>query len=99
LPLSPPPPPKPPVPPAAAKLPPPPPKAAGTTSFPGAATAAAEYVAVGAAACTAVDALGALAVLEKTSPEAAAWWRDNVPRAFTGRRRFLFASEVWQVVE
>jgi hypothetical protein len=47
----------------------------------------------------AVDALGALAVLEKTSPEAAAWWRENVPRAFTGRRKFLFASRVCQVVE
>jgi hypothetical protein len=47
----------------------------------------------------AVDALGALAVLEKTAPEAAAWWRDNVPRAFTGRRKFLFESGVCQVVE
>ena len=42
----------------------------------------------------AVVALQAIAVLEASNPEAAAWWRQNVPHALRQGKVFVFASEV-----
>jgi hypothetical protein len=41
----------------------------------------------------------ALAVLEGKSPEAAAWWRTNVPHMMTPLRCFLFSESVCQVLD
>jgi hypothetical protein len=38
----------------------------------------------------AVEATAALAILERTAPDAALWWRENVPRLRARRRKFLF---------
>jgi hypothetical protein len=46
----------------------------------------------------AVDADEAFRILEGTAPEAAAWWRQNVPRLQHGKRKFLFAQAVCEVV-
>jgi hypothetical protein len=40
----------------------------------------------------------ALGILEQTAPDAATWWRENVPRLQRPRRKFLFASAVCQVI-
>lgn len=40
----------------------------------------------------AVEASAALAVLERTAPDAAAWWRENVPRLRGRERKFLFRA-------
>jgi hypothetical protein len=41
----------------------------------------------------------ALAILERTAPDAAMWWRENVPRLQGPKRKFLFASSVCQVID
>jgi hypothetical protein len=41
----------------------------------------------------------AIAELERKSPEAAAWWRENVSHMFTPGRCFLFQERVCQVLE
>jgi hypothetical protein len=41
----------------------------------------------------------ALSILKQTAPEAAIWWRENVPRLQKPKRKFLFASAVCQVIE
>jgi hypothetical protein len=46
----------------------------------------------------AVDANEAVRIFEGTAPEAAAWWRQNVPRLQHGKRKFLFAPAVCEVV-
>jgi hypothetical protein len=46
----------------------------------------------------AVDANEAVRTLEGTAPEAAAWWRQNVPRLQHRKRKFLFAPAVCEVV-
>ena len=46
----------------------------------------------------AVDADEAVRILEGTAPETAAWWRQNVPRLQHGKRKFLFAPAVCEVV-
>jgi hypothetical protein len=47
----------------------------------------------------AVRVMDALTVLEKKSPEAAAWWRTNVPHMQSPLRCFLFAGSVCQVLD
>lgn len=42
--------------------------------------------------------LGALQVLEVASPEAANWWRTNTPHLCKPSRRFMFHSNVCEVV-
>jgi hypothetical protein len=46
----------------------------------------------------AVDANEAVRILEGTAPEAAAWWRKNVPRLQHRKRKFLFAPAACEVV-
>jgi hypothetical protein len=41
----------------------------------------------------------ALCILEQTAPDAAMWWRENVPRLRGPKRKFLFASAVCQVID
>jgi hypothetical protein len=41
----------------------------------------------------------ALGILEQTAPNAATWWRENVPRLQQPKRKFLFASAVCQVID
>jgi hypothetical protein len=47
----------------------------------------------------AVDAPGALAVLEAAHPEAAAWWKKNVPQLTRPGRKLLFQKGVGDVVQ
>jgi hypothetical protein len=47
----------------------------------------------------AVRVLDAVAVLESKSPEAAAWWRTNVPEMTSPFRCFLFSGSVCQVLD
>ncbi len=37
-------------------------------------------------------------IVERTSPEAAAWWRTNAPHLFQSGRCFLFPEEVCEVL-
>ena len=46
----------------------------------------------------AVDAIEAVRILEQTSPVAAAWWRENVPRLQGRGRKFLFAATACEIV-
>jgi hypothetical protein len=46
----------------------------------------------------AVDAIAAVGILERTAPEAAAWWRQNVPRLQRRGRKFLFAPSACEIV-
>jgi len=46
----------------------------------------------------AVDASAALAILERTAPDAASWWRENVPRLLARRRRFMFRTSDCELV-
>jgi hypothetical protein len=46
-----------------------------------------------------VNALKAISVLEKASPEAAQWWRTNTPHMMKRSRMFLFHEHVCEVVE
>ncbi|HEX7253677.1 MAG TPA: hypothetical protein VF376_12405 [Thermoanaerobaculia bacterium] len=41
----------------------------------------------------------AIAVLERKSPEAAAWWRTNTPHMTNPLRCFLFAESVCMVID
>ena len=45
-----------------------------------------------------VDVEAAIAALERTSPSAAAWWRENTPHLFKPGQCLLFAEEACQVV-
>jgi hypothetical protein len=45
-----------------------------------------------------VNVLDANAVLERTSPDAARWWRTNTPHLMAPSRCFLFAEEACEVV-
>ena len=47
----------------------------------------------------AVYASEALEVLEKTAPDAASWWRANVPRLQDRKRRFLFQAVACEPVD
>jgi hypothetical protein len=47
----------------------------------------------------AVPILDAVAMLESKSPEAAAWWRANVPEITSPLRCFLFSESVCQVLD
>jgi len=47
----------------------------------------------------AVSAAAALSVLEQTAPDAASWWRENVPRLRERGRKFLFAASVCEPVK
>ena len=40
----------------------------------------------------------ALTILERTAPDAAAWWRENVPRARSRERKFLFHASVCELI-
>lgn len=46
----------------------------------------------------AVEVAAALDILEPTAPEAARWWRENVPRLMRPRRKFLFHASVCEPV-
>jgi hypothetical protein len=46
----------------------------------------------------AADADGALGVLEQAHPDAASWWRQNVPRLAGEKRKFLFQPSVCEIV-
>jgi hypothetical protein len=45
-----------------------------------------------------VPVLGALQVLETSSPEAATWWRTNTPHLCKSWRRFMFHARVCEVI-
>jgi hypothetical protein len=47
----------------------------------------------------AVNAQEALRRLETTAPDAASWWRENVPRVLARNRTFLFDKSVCEVLE
>ena len=47
----------------------------------------------------AVDAQEAFAILERTSPAAAAWWRANVPRLNARGRKLLFSDAACELVD
>lgn len=46
----------------------------------------------------AVDAIEAVRILEATAPDAASWWRQNVPRLQRRKRKFLFHKSACQMV-
>lgn len=46
-----------------------------------------------------VETQAAIAVLEKSSPEAAAWWQENTPHLLRPRRYFVFPQDVGHVGE
>jgi len=46
----------------------------------------------------AVETNAALAVLALNHPDAAAWWRENAPHLFKGKRYFVFQEESGEVV-
>jgi hypothetical protein len=46
----------------------------------------------------AVDAIEAVRILEATAPDAASWWRQNVPRLQRRKRKFLFHQSACQLV-
>jgi hypothetical protein len=41
----------------------------------------------------------ALDILEQASPDAAAWWRENVPHLIGAGRTFGFAAEVCEEID
>ena len=45
-----------------------------------------------------VETQAAIAVLAKSSPEAATWWQQNTPHLLRPRRYFVFPEDVGQVV-
>jgi len=47
----------------------------------------------------AVDVNCALGVLEKVAPDAALWWRENVPRLSAKKRKFLFHASACERVQ
>ena len=46
----------------------------------------------------AVEALTAVAILANVAPDAASWWRQNVPRSQRAGRKFMFHSSVCEIV-
>jgi len=46
-----------------------------------------------------VETLAAIAVLAKSSPEAAAWWQENTPHLLRKTRYFVFPQDVGHVSE
>jgi hypothetical protein len=46
----------------------------------------------------AIDAAAALAALQRSSPEAAQWWRDNAPRHMQPGRCLLFHATVCELL-
>ena len=46
----------------------------------------------------AVDAIEAVRILEATAPDAASWWRRNVPRLQVRKRKFLFHQSACEIV-
>ena len=46
-----------------------------------------------------VRVMDAISVLERKSPEAAAWWRTNVPHMTSPLRGFVFSESVCQVLD
>jgi hypothetical protein len=46
----------------------------------------------------AVDAIEAVRILEATAPDAASWWRKNVPRLQVRKRKFLFHKSSCEIV-
>jgi hypothetical protein len=47
----------------------------------------------------AVDVGEALGILDRTAPDAASWWRANVPRLLAPRRKFLFQPSACEMVD
>lgn len=45
-----------------------------------------------------VETQAAIAVLAKSSPEAAAWWQQNTPHLLRPKRYFVFPEDVGQVM-
>src|SRR5438067_4008003 len=41
----------------------------------------------------------ALEILQKTAPDAASWWRENVPRLRARTRKFLFQESLCEMVD
>ena len=46
----------------------------------------------------AVEAVTAVAILANVAPDAASWWRQNVPRSQRAGRKFMFHSSVCEIV-
>ena len=46
----------------------------------------------------AVDASTALTILDRAAPDAATWWRENVPRSRAWKQNFLFHASVCETV-
>jgi hypothetical protein len=46
----------------------------------------------------AVEAVTAVAILANVAPDAASWWRKNVPRSQRAGRKFMFHSSVCEIV-
>ena len=49
--------------------------------------------------CYAVYVKEALEILQKTAPDAASWWRENVPRLRARPRKFLFQESLCEMVD
>jgi hypothetical protein len=49
--------------------------------------------------CYAVPVIEAVEILEKGSPEAAGWWRDNTPHLFKPDQLFAFEAEQCEPVK
>lgn len=47
----------------------------------------------------AVEAVSAVGILAKVSPEAAAWWRENTPHLLAPKRYLVFHEEVCRVAD
>ena len=47
----------------------------------------------------AVEALPAVGILGESSPEAAAWWRENTPHLIAPRRYLIFHEEVCRIAD
>jgi hypothetical protein len=47
----------------------------------------------------AVEALPAVGILGESSPEAAAWWRENTPHLIAPRRYMVFHEEVCRIAD
>ena len=47
----------------------------------------------------AVEALPAIGILAKASPEAAAWWRENTPHLIAPKRYLVFHKEVCRIAD
>jgi hypothetical protein len=45
-----------------------------------------------------VETVAAIAILERTAPDAAAWWRTNTPHLLKPRRYFVFDASACQRV-